>query len=659
MLNANTLSQLTQLKTQLREENPHLSGTVRGSNGKHGFVQLDKDKRSIYLNPDQMQQVLAGDSVEITVKKDDKGREQGHLEALLSSDFKRFTGEVVVKGKNTFVNVDAPNFNRWLFVLPSQAKKLKAGDYVIGELQKHPFGSGKTQIAIKHNIGHKSDAFIERDYALAVHDFNPECSPELTALGANCESIIASEKANREDLSAQCFITIDGENSKDLDDAIALTATASGFLLQVAIADPTSLIPQQKQIEGEIRKRASSLYFPGKAYHMLPSEIAEQHCSLLANVERLALVLKIELNSDYQVQSCDISKAVISSKAQLSYQGVQAILDGQDSDNEQINALVKELAKLQQGLVQQRQQHNLISENRADYDYELDAQGKPLNIQHLPRIMSQKIVEECMLIANLSAANWLKEKGAQAAFTRHDGFKEMRVEQIDRILQSQKLDFKRPDTQQLAGFVEFMQYAQNLAKADDAALPLDRVLAKQLERAELSTSAQPHMALGFSAYAPFTSPLRRYQDFLNHRAVHAVLAGENFSVQQNQLDSLQESVRQGRFAVRLAEASLACQFMAKQDKKAELNATIHHINSRAISVTLDDYGIDGIIETRNFKEKFKFDSTILRLTHQEQSYDLGQAVTVRVSKIDSINRQIFCQLVPAKTADAAAEWASL
>lgn len=647
MLNANTLSQLSELKTKLREENPHYTGTVRGSNGKHGFVQLDQEKRSIYLGPDQMQQVLPGDQVEITLKKDDKDREQGQLEALLNSEFKRFTGEVIKKGNNTFINVDAPDFKRWLFVAPSQAKKLKAGDYVVAELHKHPFGHGRPQINIKQRIGHKDDAFIEHTYALAVHDFKPECSNELKALVADCDKHLSEQIASRQDMSDYGFITIDGENSLDLDDALTLESNDDGFVLRVAIADPTSFIALQKHTENEIRKRANSLYFPGKTYHMLPQKIAEQTCSLLPEQQRLVLLISIKLDSNYSLESCDIEKAVISTKARLSYQAAQDLLDANAEDDD-TSQLLHALAKLQQGLLQQRQQNALVNENKPDYHFELDDKGKLLNITQQPRLQSQQIVEECMLLTNLCVAHWLQEKKAQAAFTHHSGFKSIRLDQIDRILKTVAEDYQRPDTTTLQGFVEFMQFALSYSQAENKALPLDKVLKKQLERAQISSSPKPHLALGFDAYAPFTSPLRRYQDFINHRAVHAVLDGKSFSSQQSQLDTLQESVRQGRFAVRLAEATLACQFIAKQQKEEKgksYPATIHHINSRAINVTLDDYGIDAMIETRHFPEKFKFDSTILRLTHQQQKFDLGQSVTVCVEKIDFINRQIHCKLI--------------
>ncbi len=321
MLNTDALSQLRQLKQQIQEENAPLSGVVRGTQGRFGFVVLD-DGREIYLAAEQMQRVFPDDCVEIEVIAGAEGKQSAQLEKLVRSDLRDFTGQYVVRDNAHFVEPDLPRLSRWIFVPPKLRMNAKHGDYVQARISRHPFTDGRGQARIDKVIGAAEQKGIAAHYALTRFRLPSGALPLAEA------DLLEPDFASRRDLTALPFVTIDGAETRDMDDALCAErdANTNGWKLWVAIADPSAWIKPGSALEQAIAARGSSIYLPGLTVAMLPEGLANERCSLLPDSERLALVCELQIDAGGAIAHYEFCEARVRSCAKLSYDGVSDFL---------------------------------------------------------------------------------------------------------------------------------------------------------------------------------------------------------------------------------------------------------------------------------------------------------------------------------------------
>lgn len=273
MLNNSALQQLAQLKTNLVAQKDIAQGTVRSTTKRFGFVLLD-DGREAFLDPDQMLRVLPDDRVEVEITTNSKDQLEAKLDKLLSSSLTEFVGRYVNKGNNFFVEPDVFNFTRWLFVPPQDRKGLSVDDLVRCTVSRHPFSDGKAQVKIIARLGKTDEPGIENRYTVAKF----QLPNEWTAPAQNQASSINWSPLvfdNGElDLTHLPFVTIDSENTRDMDDAIYIAANENGWELITAIADPSKQIDIDSPLELAARERASTVYLLGQSITMLPAELS-------------------------------------------------------------------------------------------------------------------------------------------------------------------------------------------------------------------------------------------------------------------------------------------------------------------------------------------------------------------------------------------------
>ena len=660
MLSNDALAQLRQLKQNIHDDKDRAEGIVKGSQGRFGFIVLD-DGREIYLPPEQMLRVFPDDRVAIEVVAGAEGKPLAQLERLISSSLHAFTGQYVVRENAHFVEIDSPRLSRWIFVPPKLRRSAKYGDYVRARITQHPFKDGKPQACIDTIIGNAEQKGIGARYALARFDL-PEAALALI------EDDLAQPDFNtRRDLTTLPLITIDGADTRDMDDALhaeraainpddSSNANPSGWKLTVAIADPSAWIKAGSNLEQNIAARGTSIYLPGLTVPMLPEQLANDKCSLQPDVERLALIIELWVSDSGAIARYEFSEARVRSHAKLSYDAATQLL-GADATAESTPwaASLRELHALSARLLEQRRRDHIVLPERSEYRAQLDDNGKVAAYQRQQKTAAHILVEECMVAANRCAADFLRDQCA--IFVSHRGFRSERRDNVKKLLAAELPTFTDKNTAELADYIALMQ---TLATTTHE-LPLREILFRSLERGYFSAQMEPHFGMGLSSYTTITSPIRKYNDYLLHRLIKAKLRGD--AVPASAVETipsltaqLQDCGDRARQASNLAQQWLDCDYLSQEftrNPERSWRGELIHITSSGVVVRLLDNGIQGFVDTRRSGEKFSFDSVYMRLSSPQHSYQLQQQIEVKVAAIDTKKRTISFQF--ASSANASEE----
>jgi len=642
MFKNDALSQLKQLKKEIKASRNLQMGTVKGTGNKFGFVTLDIGK-DVFLPPDEMQKVLPGDRIEVEVKKDDKKKTVAAIERLIESPTKVFFGKYITRGKAHFVEADIPGMARWFFVPPPKRKNAKSKDMVRCRVTQHPVRSGKAQASIEAVIGNELTPGIEWEYALAKHSIEKEWSEDILAEANQLdESIISEAIANREDLRALPFITIDSRSTTDMDDALWAEANDQGWLLRVAIADPCALIPPQSLIEKEALKRATSIYMPGMHIPMLPPKLAADLGSLVEGQDRLAKVVELNIDRSGALGDYRIFNAVIKSHRKLSYGDVASSLAKENRDlDEETTDLLMTLGSLAEALRSWRDQHALLHEGRTEFFLEIGDNRKIATIKEKILTPAHTLVEECMVAANRCVADLLSDKLHSAVFIQHQGLRPERKESVEALIREKLPSFPPEGLDHLDSYRDCVQALGR----DDALRPILAVLTRQLEKSFISSGAGPHFGMGLPVYTTFTSPLRKGNDFVLHRLIDAYLSrdGKVEPISEKALKHIEDQWRVVRTAVNDVEQWLKCQFMA--NATGIYSARVMRCFATGFQVRLNESGIEGMVSTREMDGKYSFDQDRLRLVGKAATFELDQEISVRLKMVDWSRKQIQFEVV--------------
>lgn len=669
MLNNSALQQLAQLKTTLVAQKDVAQGTVRSTTKRFGFVILD-DGREAFLDPEQMMRVLPDDRVQVEITTNKKDQLEATLEKLLSSPLKEFVGRYVSKGNNFFVEPDLINFNRWLFVPPQDRKGLVENDLVRCTISRHPFNDSKAQVKVLSRLGAIDEPGIENRYTVAKF----QLPNEWTAPAQNHASSINWSPLvfeNEElDLTHLPFVTIDAENTRDMDDAIYINKVENGWELITAIADPSKQIDIGSPLELAARERASTVYLLGQSITMLPPELSHDTYSLVPEKKRPALVCKIHIAFDGAITHYEFAEAQIRSQAKLSYQAVadhlnevKTLQDAGYHVSDDICVMLNTIKEFAITRTNYRLSNALVMDEKADYFFILNDQKKIDHVDKRERNIAHRMIEEAMLVTNICAGELFVQHPGYGIFSTHVGFRPERLNDAIALITEDRPDLIEAGLTAtgLTQLDEFQKLIKELRTntSNPKNGPLLSLLQRMLQAGALSFTHTPHFGLGFNAYAMVTSPIRRYNDFYNHLAIKRVLRGEPaIEIDNEALSSqLQDQLNLGRQACRFLELWLQCQFM-QQHIDTLHTGTIALVNSNGIGVRLDDWGIEGyaMLAPRESEIKAQFDARRLSLTVEGNTYRLDEKVHVLVKEVDVAKRKIAFEVVDQATADRLSAW---
>jgi ribonuclease R len=633
MLDRNALAQLRGLKKEMEAAKERAEATVKGTQGRFGFAVLD-DGREVFIPPDEMLKAFPEDRVRVCIRAGADERPVAEVERLVHSPLESFCGQCVRKGKALFVRPQLPQLQRWLFLPPHARNGASEGDWIHCAVLRHPIRDGRPQAKVLRVFGAAGTPGLENRYTLARHGIRTDWEPaQERAFEAAVAARDPLAETQRIDLSDLPFVSIDTARTLDIDDALYAESTADGWLLYVAIADPTAYIPADSALLPAIIERACTVYLHGDQVPMLPEAMAQGCCALAEDALRPALVCKISVTEAGRIAGFDFLEATVRSRAKLSYYAVDRYLAGEQDSLLSYASPLEALYAVYRALSAEREAGGLVMEDRREYRWQLDDQGQIEAIEPGEKLVSQRLVEACMVAANRCAGEFLAAGDASGPFISHPGFRRDRADEVRQFLERHLPAQAAADTATLEGYRDVFR----ALAAPGHALPLRGMVNRLLTRATLSSAPGPHMGLVLPVYTTCTSPLRRACDFLAHLQIKAVLHGRRADlVDSATLETLGQRLQAVRAASADAERWLAANFLERmaREQPGPWPAHIVHISSNGFIARTDAWGLDGFVDLRRDPEKFSYDKWQATLQSKTRRFRLEDPVAVTLAGID-------------------------
>ncbi|MFA9500246.1 exoribonuclease II [Mannheimia sp. E30BD] len=651
---------LAQLKQQIEASKEYVEGVVKASDKAFGF--LECDKKSYFIPPAEMKKVMHGDSVKAVVKRDGD-KEQVEIDSLLEPMLDRFIAQVRLNKEGKLqLAVDHPSIKQ---TIPANThkkvtEKLENGDWVVAQLKKHPLRDDRFFFAqVTQFICKKDDNFAPWWVTLARHE-----QPREPV--ANEKSYELHNELEREDLTHLYFTTIDSPSTQDMDDALYIEPIKEndmqiGWRLVVAIADPTAYIPENSNIEKAARQRCFTNYLPGFNIPMLPRELSDDLCSLVPNEKRPALVgfIETDLEGNF-TKEATFTSAWIKSKDRLAYDNVSDYLEGVANawqpESEETKQQIDWLHQFTQARIQWRAKNALLFKEQGDYKFELNEDGSVKDIHIEYRRIANQMIEESMIIANISCAKFLSQHARTGVFNTHSGFDPKNYELVKSfLLQTLATDenrnklAERYSAERLATLEGYCEMQRDIQDFPEKFLELR--LRRYLTFAEFRSEVAPHFGLGISHYATWTSPIRKYGDMVNHRLIKQVLLGKQSStVEENVLTRLQEARRQNRLVERdIADWLYARYLFPMVEHAIEFECEIADVSRGGLRAKVIQNGAQIFVPFSTLhdnKDEMEYRQEELAIYIKgEKAYQIGQSVRVKLTEVRLETRSIVGNII--------------
>ncbi len=624
-----------------------IKGKVQGHPDGFGFLIPDDGSADLVLSAKEMHKALHGDTVMVRVGGEDRrGRREAKIVEVLEHANSRVVGRLYVEHGIQFVVAENRRISQDILVAPGEHGGAEAGQVVMLEILQQPNKHAQPIGRIVEVLGNYADPGMEIEIALRKHDLPNEFPQDAKHQAEAFSPLVkAADYAGRESVAKLPLVTIDGETARDFDDAVYCEPNGKGFRLVVAIADVSAYVKSGDALDKEAINRGNSVYFPRRVIPMLPEELSNGLCSLNPNVERLCMVCDMQISSEGEIQQHRFFPSVMFSHARLTYTKVADMLENPQGENAREYAAVlphiNNLYKLFQVLLQARAKRGAIDFETVETQMVFNDQGKIEKIIPVIRNDAHKLIEECMLAANVCAAAFLKEHEHAVLYRVHEGPTPEKLEAVREFFKEFGLQLGGGDDPQAGDYSILLKQIKG---RPDAGL-LQTVMLRSLRQAVYAPENLGHFGLGYEAYAHFTSPIRRYPDLLVHRAIKAVLEGKQYKPQLKWAElgvhcSMTE--RRADDATRDVEAWLKCFYM-RDHLGSVFDGTISSVTGFGLFVALDDLYVEGLVHVSELgTDYFHFDATKHQMLGERtgKRYRLGDRVRVKVVRVDMESTKI-------------------
>jgi len=619
-----------------------LAGRIEGHPDGHGFVEPDDGGPRVFLPPAEMREVIHGDRAAVRVSgRDSRGRAQGTIVEVLERGHRRIVGRLHAGHGVLFLVPEDRRIAHDIVVPPAEVGRAKAGQVVTVDLIAQPSRHAQPIGRVAEVLGHYADPGMEIEIAVRKFELPHQFSKRaLAAAHALPDEVRSEDLHGRKDLRELHFVTIDGETARDFDDAVFCRREGKGFRLWVAIADVSHYVRHGDALDVEARERGTSVYFPRRVIPMLPEKLSNGLCSLNPQADRLAMACEMEITPTGEVSGYKFYPAVIRSHARLTYTEAWERLSSKTAKEHL--AILYDVFKV---LLGQRERRGAIDFETVETRMLFDARGKIEKIVPEPRNDAHRLIEECMLAANVCAGNFVAEHAHPVLYRVHDVPSAEKVSALRAFLAELGLQLPGGEIPRPA---DYAQLLQRIRKRPDFAL-LQTILLRSLKQAVYSPNNAGHFGLAFDAYVHFTSPIRRYPDLLVHRAIKAILARKRYDgVDWEGLGRhCSETERRADDASRDVENWLKCYYM-RDHVGGTFSGTITGVAPFGLFVTLDDYFVDGLVHISELgRDYFQYDDArhMLLGDRTGMRYRLADRMTVKLVRVDIEQRKM--DLVPA------------
>jgi ribonuclease R len=643
---------------------------VMGHRDGYGFARpLEEGGDDLFLSAREMYQVFDGDEVLVSVAGlDRRGRAEGQIVEVLTRAHAKVVGRYMEESGIGFLLPHNTRIRNHILIPPKAKGGARHGQLVSVVLTDYPSATLGAKGEVEEVLGDHLDPGLEIDVAIRAHGIPWEWPDEvLREAGALGEEPAEADKTHRIDLRDVPFVTIDGEDARDFDDAVWCEETPDGFQLRVAIADVSHYVPVGSALDEEAGIRGNSVYFPERVVPMFPEVLSNGLCSLKPQVDRLAMVCDMHIDRSGQLQDYTFYEAVIHSHARLTYTDVGAVIEDGWSPHvpAERGEEIERLYRLYHVLRSARDQRGALDFDTQETRILFDEQRKIAAIKPVQRNDAHKLIEECMLIANVATAQFLEAHEQPALFRVHEGPSAEKLENLRAFLGELTLDLPgglKPTPE------HYQSLLANVEGRDDRHI-IQTMLLRSLSQAVYQPENAGHFGLHYEAYAHFTSPIRRYPDLLVHRAIRAAIRGRSkgahikrvkgasalkreriYPYDVGAMAALGEQCsmteRRADDATREVDAWLKCEFL-KDRIGEEFEGVIAAVTNFGVFVELSDLYIEGLIHISALPgDYYHFDQAKQRLIGERtrQVFQLGGAVTVRVARVDLDDRKIDLEL---------------
>jgi len=617
-------------------------GTVQGHADGFGFLVPENGGDDLFLSPREMHKALHGDRVAVRVTGTDRrGRPEGEIVKILERANSEIVGRLHEEHGVFFVEAENRRINQDILVPPQDRGTASAGDVVVVDLVVQPSDTTEAVGRVKEVLGRPTDPGIEIEIALRKHALPHRFSDAgLRQAKRLPKEVRAADRRGREDLTALPLVTIDGETARDFDDAVWCERKGKGFRLIVAIADVSHYVRDGDAIDDDGRERGTSVYFPRRVIPMLPEELSNELCSLKPDVDRLCMACEMQISPTGAIRRYAFYPAIMHSKARLTYTKVwQWLSEPSTATTPEARTLLpqlQDLYALYQVLAKAREKRGAIDFDTVELALVFDDEGRIERIVPSPRNDAHKLIEECMLAANVCTADFLQKHEHPALYRVHEGPPPDKLAALRAFLASAALSLGGGDKPKASDYAKLLATIED---RPDQAL-LQTVLLRSLSQARYRPDNVGHFGLAFDAYTHFTSPIRRYPDLLAHRAIKACLASKRYQPKDATWEQLGEhcsmAERRADDATREVEQWLKCWYM--RDRIGEsYDGTISGVAGFGIFVTLDGMNVDGLVHISELgRDYFHFDPGRHALVGERSGriFQLAGRVRVKVVRVD-------------------------
>ncbi|NMD50818.1 ribonuclease R [Shewanella sp. DNRA4] len=643
----------------LPEKMDLISGTVLGHKEGYGFFKPDEGGDDLFISNRDMLMYFHGDKV-LAQKAgmDRKGRREARIVRLIQPRSAAIVGRFHVDSGMAFVIADDKRITQEILIASEDRNGARQGDVVVVELTRRPGRFVKAAGKVTEVLGKQMAPGMEIEIALRNYDLPHTWSAAIEKkLRRIPDEVTESDKVGRVDLRDLPLVTIDGEDARDFDDAVyAEVKPSGGWRLWVAIADVSYYVRTDSALDTEARARGNSVYFPSQVIPMLPEKISNGLCSLNPHVDRLCMVAEMTISARGKLSGYKFYPAVMHSHARFTYTQVAAMLEGGPiaPEHEALFPHLQCLQSLYLALDEQRAERGAIAFETIETQFIFNEQRKIDKIVPRARNQAHKIIEECMILANVSAAKFVKKHKGEILYRVHESPSEQKLANFKEFLAERGLS--------MGGGLEptpadYQNVMLQIADRPDAEL-IQVMLLRSMRQAIYTPDNEGHFGLALEEYAHFTSPIRRYPDLVLHRVIRYLLAKEKgeanekwtpdggYHYQLDELDKLGEECstteRRADEATRDVSDWLKCEFM--QDHVGDtFEAVIASVTNFGLFVRLNDLFIDGLVHISSLgSDYYQFDPMRQRLIgeHTGQIYQVGDPVTVKVAAVNLDDRQI-------------------
>ena len=618
-----------------------ISGTVIANPKGFGFVSLDKGGKDLRLSSQQMKLVFHGDKVKVRLLN----RKLDAEIVQVTQTVKTLVGRLHINQDECYVVVDDRRIKHEIDIV-ELIEGCADNQVVVVEVLNSPTLEKNASGRITSIIGNYLDEGVEVDSAIHRHEipaiFGDKALEESAKLP---NKVLTKDKKGRVDITHLELVTIDGEDSRDFDDAVYAIPSKNGWKLMVAIADVSHYVKEGSQLDAESLERGNSVYFPHRVVPMLPESISNGLCSLNPELERLCMVCEMEIDSLGSLLEYKFYSAVMLSHARLTYTEVNEMLENKKSKlrkkYKKIESNIDFLYGLYQTLRISRQKRGVMDFDRIESQILFDDQGKIENIVARKRNDAHRLIEECMLMANQAAAKYLQKENEDFLYRVHPKPTPEKVEITRQFLTAIDL---RLDGGLEPESSDFAKLLKNASGREDENI-IKTVVLRTMKQATYTPNNEGHFGLAFEDYAHFTSPIRRYPDLLVHRAIKRALSNKHRERSNKMVElgaHLSMTERRADDASRDVEQWLKCEYM--RDKVGEsFNGVISGVAGFGLFVELTEIFVEGLISVRDLKEDyFIYDDVHHQLSGQRggRIYRLGDLIKVKVASVNLDDRKI-------------------